>query len=52
MQSSGQFDPRESSNPPLRWIPVVPLVAVAVIRLEGVVEVVVTLSIGQQREER
>ena len=45
------LDERKPANPPLGGVPVVPLVPIAIVGLEGVVEVVVTLSVGEQRKQ-
>ena len=51
MQITRHLDERKSTNPPLTWIPVIPFVSIAIVCLEGVVEVVVSLSVGNQRKE-
>ena len=52
MEPTCHLDEGKASNPPLGWIPMMPLVTVAVIGLEGVVEVVVAFAVGEQGKQR
>ena len=51
MQITGHLNERKSANPPFAWVPVIPFMPIAIVCLEGVVEVVVALAVGEQRKE-
>lgn len=51
MKTACYLDEGKSPNPPLCWVPMMPLVPVAVVRLEGVVEVVVAFAVSEQGKQ-